>query len=83
MSIATAKATIESGVVGARERRNAGTLLDGLESAVKAAAVADLDQTISASYDQAEVQAISDKVSRTKPRARLMSADSPIMPTMT
>jgi len=36
--------------------------LDDLAAALPMAAVADLDQTISGSYAQAEVQALSDKV---------------------
>lgn len=44
MSVSSQKATIKAGTVGARDRRNAGTMLDGLESAIKAVAVADLTE---------------------------------------
>jgi len=59
MANATVTAAVNANVVGARERRNAISLLDDV---VQMSAIADLNQDISASYTEAEVQAISDKV---------------------
>lgn len=59
MANATVTAAVEANVVGARDRRNALALLDDV---VQMAAIADLNQDISASPTEAEVQAISDKV---------------------
>ena len=59
MALSAAKITaIRNAVDGARDRRNAIALMGELQSA----AVTDLNQDISASYAEAEVQAISDKV---------------------
>lgn len=59
MANATVEAAVEANIVGARERRNALSLLDDV---VQMAAVTDLNQTISGTYTDTEVQAISDKV---------------------
>lgn len=49
-------------MIGARERANARVLLTDLAAGLKATAIPDLDQNISTTYVEAEIQAISDKV---------------------
>jgi acetolactate synthase small subunit len=49
-------------LIGARERANAKVLLVDIAAGLQMAAIADLNQDISAAYVEAEVQAISDKV---------------------
>jgi acetolactate synthase small subunit len=55
---AAQEAVIDANVKGERERRSFKALLN----AQQISAIADLNQDISASYTEAEVQAISDKV---------------------
>ena len=49
-------------VVAMANRKKAEEVADAIDAVEAAAAVADLNQTISGTYAQAEVQAISDKV---------------------
>jgi hypothetical protein len=59
--MALVPATTAAKMRGARERANALTLLTDVAANHKSAAVADLNQTIS-THDDADIQAISDKV---------------------